>query len=405
MYGMILLLIRIFTFEGRMGGIRMPLEKEHTDCPGCGQPIEIRASDPQFFEARFRKAGGDALKIPGRCGVCGGPLARKKRGRIRESDPVSEVPADEAAGSGGRRSRSDTGKLLSLGLPFWGLIAGGVFAFLLMAFCGGISLLWGLSQRPASALPPNPLARPEGLPAGPPPPAPALPPPARPAAVPPPATQFPGLLGYWSLDEGQGDRATDSSGNGLHAKIVNGRWVEGVRGKALYLSGPGSYLDYGDSPRLSFAARGSFTLAFWAQTRRADGTLLSQRQSTDGSPVVDIFIEGGRVTAQVRQDRSEIQGPVAINGGRIGDGAWHHVVLMRDGDAVELFLDGVSQGKKSGPASGGAITTNLRAVGSERYWTTRGANFGNPSFEGSVDEFCAFGRALKADEVRSLAGR
>jgi hypothetical protein len=409
-------------------GFRMPRLETHTACPGCGRMIEIRENDPDFFEARFRTGGAaqgaDARKIPGRCPVCGGPLTRKKRGRTRGADHSSEVSADEPVGGGRRRRKSlGTIKLFGHRVPVWALIAAVVFVYLMFQFlfvCGLPRIHW---QRVASAPPsPGPPAWPAGPPSAPPsatpsppPPAPAPPPPAppdpvpppapaSPGPVPPPATQFPGLLGYWSLDEGQGDRAADSSGTGLDAKVFHGRWVDGVRGKALYLRGKGCYLDYGDSPRLSFAAHASFTLAFWAQTRRDRGTLLSHRHEANGVPVIDILIDAGRLSAMVRKDGTFAGGPVTLNGGKVGDGAWHHVALARDGDTLELFLDGVSQAKQGGPEAGGAITTNWRTLGSERYWIDRSPGPGEPTFEGNVDEFCAFGRALKADEVRALAG-
>jgi hypothetical protein len=404
------------------------LREMYTQCPACGRTIEIRENDPQFFEARFRAKGrahtpapraADAPTIPGRCGVCGGKLPRRKRARggpdiptVLPADDAASVAARPAPAGGGqapahagpdlRRGdprphaartrgegggpRSGTTTFLGLGLLGWGLVAAGACAAVLcLLLVVVIVLSRGGGGEPSRAFGP--------------------PPPGRPVhGTPPPVTQFPGLLGYWRFDEGQGTRAADSSGNGLHATVVNGRWVEGVRGKALHLSGPGSYLDYGDSPRLSFAAGAPFTLSLWARTGRARGTLLSQRHNARGGPVIDILLDAGRVTAQVRQDGTDLAAPVTLNGGTAGDGAWHHVALTRDGETLELFLDGVSQGRNRGELSGGAITTNWRALGSERYWTANGS-FGDPSFEGSLDEFCAFGRTLRADEVRALAGR
>jgi hypothetical protein len=140
------------------------------------------------------------------------------------------------------------------------------------------------------------------------------------------------------------------------------------------------------------------------RTGRARGTLLSQRDGGKGGPVIDLLLDGGRVTVQLRQDGSDVPAPLGLSGGAVADSAWDHVALARDGDAVELFLDGASQQRSRGDVSGGAITTNLRALGSERYWVGHAA-FGDPHFEGDVDEFCAFGRALKADEIAALAGR
>jgi hypothetical protein len=220
----------------------------------------------------------------------------------------------------------------------------------------------------------------------------------------PPATQFPGLLAYWNLDEGEGARAADASGNGLHGKLVNTQWVAGQRGKGVHLAGAGSYLDCGDSPKLSLADRAPFTLGFWVKTARPRGTLLSHRNSRDGAPVLDILIENGRVNVQVRQDGSELPAPVMLSGGSVNNNSWHHVALLRDGDVLDLFLDGVSQGRRPGELAAGALTTNLRTLGSERYWISH-ASFGDPHFEGEMDELCMFNRALKADEIAALAGR
>jgi hypothetical protein len=415
MFHLLYLLVQLFTFNSRFRqerSFRMPQLETHTACPGCGRMIEIRENDPHFFEARFRQ-GGKAVKTSGRCVVCGGSLVRKKGGRTRGSDSPEEVSAGEAAGR--RRSQRKLGTINLFGhrVPVWAFIAAIVVAYLLFQFllvCGLPRLHW---QRVASAPPsPGPAGPPFGSPSalplrspGPPPPPPAPPPSAPTAPVPPPATQFPGLLGYWNLDEGQGDHAADSSGNGLDAKVFNGQWADGVRGKALFLRGKGSYLDYGDSPQFSFATHASFTLAFWVQTRRDRATLLSHRHEANGVPVIDILIDFGRLSAQVRKDGTFAGVPVTLTGGKMGDGVWHHVALARDGDTLELFLDGVSQAKQGGPDAGGAITTNWHTLGSEHYWIHRQPGPGDPTFEGIMDELCIFGRALKADEVKALAGR
>jgi hypothetical protein len=69
-----------------------------------------------------------------------------------------------------------------------------------------------------------------------------------------------------------------------------------------------------------------------------------------------------------------------------------------------LFFDGVPQGRSRSTLAGGALTTDLRTLGSERYWISHAA-FGDPHFEGDMDEVRMFNRALKADEITALAGR
>lgn len=266
--------------------------------------------------------------------------------------------------------------------------------------------------RPQPGVPPRQQPKPPQVVAGPVQPAkPATPPPSAPRPSQAPKgenatspAKLPGLLAYWSFDEGEGEQAKDASRNRLHAKLVNASWTEGVRGKAIRLSGKESYLDYGDSPRLSFAERAPFTIAFWTRTTRAKGTLLSQRHSRDGGAIIDLLIADGKVKAQVRQNGNDVFGPTEILSGTINDGKWHHLALTREGDRIELFLDGVSQGQKSGKLSAGAITTDLRALGAERYWLKHFA-FGDAHFEGDMDEFCIVDRVLKADEIAALALR
>ena len=47
----------------------------------------------------------------------------------------------------------------------------------------------------------------------------------------------PGLVGWWSFDEGSGTVAGDSSGNGNTGTIYGATWVTGIYGKALSFDG------------------------------------------------------------------------------------------------------------------------------------------------------------------------
>jgi len=46
-----------------------------------------------------------------------------------------------------------------------------------------------------------------------------------------------GLVAHWSFDEGSGDIARDTAGNGFHATLSGASWVEQGSGHALYLDG------------------------------------------------------------------------------------------------------------------------------------------------------------------------
>jgi hypothetical protein len=222
---------------------------------------------------------------------------------------------------------------------------------------------------------------------------------------PPRADAVPGLIAYWPFDEAAGRAADDASGNRLDGTVEGGSRARGVRGQALSFTAPGQYFDYGPSQRFNFAANQGFTVSLWLATREAGGTVLAQRFSRDPGAVVYLGLDGaGRVQGIVREDFAESGQPATVTAGPVNDGTWHHVGLVRDGAAVELFLDGVSRGKATGAQAAGAITTDWRTAGRESYWVNV-RHFGNPHLVGQLDELAIYDRALTADEVARLAGR
>jgi hypothetical protein len=395
------------------------------ECPGCGQVVKTNDMRSFWLDAQAQ-AGSPSRRrkkrlLDGRCEICGSIVPESpeddwdddegRRDAFEDEEgrppdppavvlPAERAPRDDAAPPDRPKVREPSSappKVLGLGAFHWLLIGVGVAVAGLLGIAILAVVLVSSRSRPVAGPVPPPALQP---------PAPQ-PPPAQggPAQQqPPPTAKFPGLLAYWSFDEGTGTRAADSSGNALHATLVEAGWTDGIRGKALHLRGPGSYLDYGSSPRLSFAAAAPFTIAFWTKTARAQGTLLSQRHGSDGSPVLDVLFQQGRVQAQFRPDGNELAFPVAVGGAAVNDGVWHHLALTRAGDRIELFLDGISQEQRRNDLARGALTTDLRALGSERYWIRHFPN-GDPHFEGAMDEFCIFGRALEAKEITALAGR
>jgi Concanavalin A-like lectin/glucanases superfamily len=234
-----------------------------------------------------------------------------------------------------------------------------------------------------------------------------------PAAVPnaprpPAATDFPGLLAYWNFDEGQGNKAADISGKWNHGTLHGPKWVPGVRGMALHFDGPPDYVEYGKGHALNFAAEQPLTFTGWVRTSTAEATILSQRNEQDGGSNLDVNITSGSLEVVVRQDGGEL-GTLARARSKapINDRDWHHFALTRTlGGQIDMYIDGAWQASDKSANAAGPITSNLRALGSERYWVMR--RFQSPErcyFRGDLDEICIFGRALQEKEIKKLAGR
>lgn len=101
---------------------------------------------------------------------------------------------------------------------------------------------------------------------------------------------------------------------------------------------------------------------------------------TAASPGRLIFFNGNR--------RNELlSGPSEVPWRR-----WNHIVLVRDGRSVRVYLNGNTQ-----PEIAGEIDSSIPAQASEIFIGGRNDNFAN--FEGKIDEVSVYNRALTSEEV------
>jgi hypothetical protein len=226
-----------------------------------------------------------------------------------------------------------------------------------------------------------------------------------------------GLVGCWKLDETSGTTtAADSSGNGNNGTLVNmdpaTDWVAGQIGGALDFDGLDDYVNLGIGSSLNFGSSEPFTVAAWVKTTEDYGLIVSFRSSTDDGTVIDLAVgyEGaandpGKAMILVRQNGGGGGYAHVTSEDDVNDGQWHHVAAVRGSNStIELFLDGVSRGTDSGTESGGAITTNLRAIGSERRWVSDVFGTADQRYlAGTIDDVRIYSRALSVDEIAQLA--
>jgi type II secretory pathway pseudopilin PulG len=222
-----------------------------------------------------------------------------------------------------------------------------------------------------------------------------------------------GIMGCWNLDETSGLTAADGSGFGNNGTLVNGPTWNPTGGQidgALAFDETDDYVNLGTNSSLNFGNSEPFTVAAWVKTTENYGAIVSFRSSTDDGSVIDLSVgyEGvtddpGKAMFLVRQDGG---GSYAnVKGGPVSDGQWHHLAAVRGpGSTIELFLDGVSQGTGSGAQAGGAVTTDLRAIGSERRWVSAGYGTADQRYlVGTIDDVRIYDRALSAAEIAALA--
>jgi len=196
------------------------------------------------------------------------------------------------------------------------------------------------------------------------------------------ATGPEGLLAEWNFDEGQGDVAHDSSGNGHHAKIHGARWVKQGNRFVLSLDGLDDYVDCGKSTDIGIG--GPISIEAWIRPmREAQGETVLFGESYSSYVLtfynVDICL-------------FYIASPAGNNVyGKLTLGQWNHVVATFDGDKLAMWINGRLVGTRKSKFKG------YRPAGNFMIGTKGRPDL--PKFKGMLGGVRVYGRALSAEEV------
>ena len=203
-------------------------------------------------------------------------------------------------------------------------------------------------------------------------------------------------VGAWLFDEGKGDVAKDSSGNGNDGALnKNPEWVAGKFGKALKFDGTSTNVEVPDAPSLN--PEQAMSMGCWLYLM---GNAGQHRDiiSKDGENAERQLL---LTASDVNKFRAHVW--TADGAARYFDGAiavdlekWYHVVQTYDGTTLTLYVDGAKDTSKD--FGGNIIVTPqpLRIGG--------GANAGQPGYytPGIIDEVVIFSVALGEADVRTL---
>lgn len=200
-----------------------------------------------------------------------------------------------------------------------------------------------------------------------------------------------GLAAYFPFD----GTALDQSGNGRHLGLFGGAgYGAGILGQSLSL--PGNNASFAqrlaDDPDLNFNTT-NFTIQVW----------FNFDTTTREQTLIEKFFGGGGPAWSLTTFPNALRfGFDGFAGGilnatvSIPTGAWHHLVVRRDGSAFDLFYDGalVASGSTASPIGS---TTQPLLIGKRNPFD--GRDF---SVDGRIDEVALWTRALTNAEVAAL---
>ena len=150
---------------------------------------------------------------------------------------------------------------------------------------------------------------------------------------------------HWGLDEDTGSVAHDLSGNGNDGENHGARPVEGKHGMALEYEGLNTWITVPDTPDLNFGPGESLTALCWVKVigpPSGQGNFLAKYAIGAGTtPFYGMFHNSNNnVHAYIRDAGGTLVDPWSQNA--INDDEWHHLALVRDTVAgnVYLYVDG-----------------------------------------------------------------
>ncbi|MCH8218117.1 MAG: hypothetical protein IH892_15270 [Planctomycetes bacterium] len=197
-----------------------------------------------------------------------------------------------------------------------------------------------------------------------------------------------GLVGYWPLDEGEGDTIADASGGGHNGTFNSGspEWVEGQHGNALSFDGNNKVEipDHAD-----FHLVEAVTVALWAQTDEAaqpDFAKFFTKQKSGEYPYgLQYNGAGDQIRATINAS-ARVDSPSIANVG----GEWVHICFTYDGSALILYKNGEEATQR--PATGDLQQNDLGLSIGGRLGSSQ-------NLRGIVDDVLLYNRALAPEEV------
>ncbi|MBC8470859.1 MAG: hypothetical protein H8D56_15410 [Planctomycetes bacterium] len=204
----------------------------------------------------------------------------------------------------------------------------------------------------------------------------------------------PALVGWWTFDEGTGNIAADSSGNGNDGTL-NGplEWTtEGKIGGAMAFTGPYNFVLVEDAPSLNMTQE--ITIAAWINPSWTGNNRILQKSSGGGDNQYRLIKEGGNNIRVHLPPASNFE----ITGNIPPQGEWTHLAATYDHSMIRVYYDGVVVGETA--FSGNlAVSNGQLFIGNK--WAQAPAG---DEFNGIMDDVRIYNRALTQSEIKRLGG-
>jgi hypothetical protein len=198
------------------------------------------------------------------------------------------------------------------------------------------------------------------------------------------------VAGFWLCNEGKGNLLEDASGNGHDGNIAGAvEWIKGPFGEAIDLTG-GS-ITVPDHEVFNFD-ESSFTVMLWVNFSQAQDWNRIFRERTpgpwgNGNDGWELQTQG----VQIHWSLDDAAGnALRTTYPDVGDGEWHHTVMIvdRDENMLYSYLDGENE-----------MSVNIAAMGSV---TNANPLIFGENYQGAIDEAAIFKGVMDLDDITEI---
>ncbi|HSH03352.1 MAG TPA: FG-GAP-like repeat-containing protein [Anaerolineae bacterium] len=218
---------------------------------------------------------------------------------------------------------------------------------------------------------------------------------------------------YWPLDDNN-NIAIDNSGNGHDGTLTNSpTWVTTTapintpNPYALAFDGTDDHIVIPNNPAFNPAVNDDFTIALWVKippthpgAAYIDESILDKWSGVGGYPYTVRYLNqnNGANSGKIQVVRYDGTNAVILySTTTVNDNQFHHVAFVKDGPAINLYIDGILEST----ATDTLISTSGMTNGSPLYIGQRGN--GSNQFQGIVDDLHLYSHAISAAGIIELA--
>jgi hypothetical protein len=208
-------------------------------------------------------------------------------------------------------------------------------------------------------------------------------------------TRQPGLVGYWSFDNDEGELVKDLGPYGNDGTLSNTRpqLTEGVSGKGYYFDGHGDYIEIGAIEGLGAEQTKMLWIYPEAWTFARGAYLIDEGVKQSSNNWIELYDFDGNGTWEIRAG-FDASNYFDSDGLIIDAGHWYHIAVVStsSGDIV-IYINGVVDSNSS-DLSATTIPKGI-LIGSD-------AETKKSCFTGVMDEVAIFNRALSGEEIKQI---